>query len=69
MRHGNKLFHPQFLFPHIIYSDPTYEAWKLEAVGFKTVAPEAYSDPTYEAWKLFDVEGGFVDDPRFRSYL
>ena len=35
------------------YSDPTYEAWKLEGTK-EVVATGGNSDPTYEAWKLIN---------------
>ena len=34
-----------------MYSDPTYEAWKL-LLRCPQKGHLAYSDPTYEAWKL-----------------
>ena len=39
-----------------IYSDPTYEAWKLTD-NIDKVELDHDSDPTYEAWKLHIPSG------------
>ena len=36
----------------MVYSDPTYEAWKRNEFALFVVGELEHSDPTYEAWKL-----------------
>ena len=63
-----QLPHLQLLY---LYSDPTYEAWKLtKLLNFSVLS--IYSDPTYEAWKqhiLYNFElASHNSDPTYEAW-
>ena len=67
MRHGN-LIDTHLLPGHILYSDPTYEAWKPDNLE-RAICWGNDSDPTYEAWKPRLSERTSKVENQLRSYL